>query len=111
MRLCALPLPARAGLRDQHLVLRIQHCAHGDVDGLASPHSNHHFRINPTGAILEKKDLEAIAKVVIDHDLYVLSDEIYAELTYQQDHVTIAFPYRNHKIPEISAPDILQSPF
>ncbi len=48
------------------------------------------FPNNPTGAILEKKDLEAIAKVVIDHDLYVLSDEIYAELTYQQDHVTIA---------------------
>lgn len=48
------------------------------------------FPNNPTGAIMERKDLEAIAKVVIEHDLYVLSDEIYAELTYQQDHVTIA---------------------
>ncbi len=48
------------------------------------------FPNNPTGAIMEKEDLEAIANVVIEHDLYVLSDEIYAELTYQQDHVTIA---------------------
>jgi len=50
------------------------------------------FPNNPTGAIMERRDLEAIAKVVIEHDLYVLSDEIYAELTYLegQDHVTIA---------------------
>lgn len=50
------------------------------------------FPNNPTGAIMERKDLEAIAKVIIEHDLYVLSDEIYAELTYLegQEHVTIA---------------------
>lgn len=45
---------------------------------------------NPTGAIMEKKDLEAIAEVIIKHDLVVLSDEIYSELTYGQHHVSIA---------------------
>lgn len=48
------------------------------------------FPNNPTGAIMERRDLEAVAKVVIEHDLYVISDEIYAELTYLDDHVTIA---------------------
>ena len=45
---------------------------------------------NPTGAVMEKKDLEAVAEVVKKHDLYVLSDEIYAELTYLDNHVSIA---------------------
>jgi aminotransferase len=48
------------------------------------------FPNNPTGAVMEKKDLEAIAKVVIEHDLFVLSDEIYSELTYLEHHVSIA---------------------
>ena len=50
------------------------------------------FPNNPTGAIMEKADLEAIAEVVKKHDLYVISDEIYSELTYKEDvtHVTIA---------------------
>ncbi len=48
------------------------------------------FPNNPTGAIMERRDLEAVAKMVIEHDLYVISDEIYAELTYLDDHVTIA---------------------
>ena len=45
---------------------------------------------NPTGAIMTKEDLEPIAEVVKEHDLYVLSDEIYSELTYKYDHVSIA---------------------
>ncbi len=45
---------------------------------------------NPTGAVMEKSDLQAIAQVVIDHDLYVLSDEIYAELCYLEEHTSIA---------------------
>lgn len=46
---------------------------------------------NPTGAIMERKDLEKIAKVIIDHDLFVISDEIYAELTYgDESFVSIA---------------------
>ena len=45
---------------------------------------------NPTGAIMEKADLEAIAEVLRGTDITVLSDEIYAELTYGQDHVSAA---------------------
>ncbi len=48
------------------------------------------FPNNPTGAIMERKDLEAIAEVVIKHDIFVMSDEIYAELTYKGEHVSIA---------------------
>lgn len=48
------------------------------------------FPNNPTGAIMEKEDLEAIAEIIIEKDLYVLSDEIYCELSYKGDHVSIA---------------------
>jgi aminotransferase len=49
------------------------------------------FPNNPTGAVMEREDLEAIAKVIIEHDLFVLSDEIYSELTYTgNSHVSIA---------------------
>ncbi len=48
------------------------------------------FPNNPTGAIMTREDLEAIAEVIIKHDLYVISDEIYAELTYSGNHVSIA---------------------
>ena len=45
---------------------------------------------NPTGGIMNKKDLEKIAEVILDTNIMVLSDEIYAELTYGGDHVSIA---------------------
>ncbi|MCI9071311.1 MAG: aminotransferase class I/II-fold pyridoxal phosphate-dependent enzyme [Lachnospiraceae bacterium] len=48
------------------------------------------FPNNPTGAIMERKDLEAIAEVIIRHDIFVMSDEIYSELTYKEKHVSIA---------------------
>lgn len=48
------------------------------------------FPNNPTGAIMEKGDLVEIAKVCVEHDIYVLSDEIYAELTYKDKHISIA---------------------
>lgn len=48
------------------------------------------FPNNPTGAIMERSDLEEIAEVIIDNDLFVISDEIYSELTYKGDHVSIA---------------------
>ncbi len=48
------------------------------------------FPNNPTGAIMEKSDLEAIRDVIIENDIYVMSDEIYAELTYKEKHVSIA---------------------
>ncbi len=51
------------------------------------------FPNNPTGAIMEKQELEEIARIVIEKDLFVISDEIYSELTYNQQHATIAaFP-------------------
>ena len=48
------------------------------------------FLNNPTGAIMEREDLEAIAKIIIEKDIYVMSDEIYSELTYKGEHVSIA---------------------
>lgn len=48
------------------------------------------FPNNPTGAIMSRSDLEAIAEVVIRHDLFVISDEIYSELSYSDEHVSIA---------------------
>lgn len=48
------------------------------------------FPNNPTGAIMEKEDLEAIRDVVIAQDIFVITDEIYAELTYGKRHVSIA---------------------
>ncbi len=49
------------------------------------------FPNNPTGAIMEREDLEAIAKVCIEKDIFVISDEIYSELSYgDKPHVSIA---------------------
>jgi len=48
------------------------------------------FPNNPTGAIMERSDLEAIAKVCIEKDIFVMSDEIYSELSYKGEHVSIA---------------------
>lgn len=45
---------------------------------------------NPTGAIMEKEDLEALIDLIISHDILVISDEIYSELTYKSRHVSIA---------------------
>lgn len=48
------------------------------------------FPNNPTGGIMTKEELEELVPVIIEHDLYVISDEIYAELTYKGRHVSIA---------------------
>ena len=48
------------------------------------------FPNNPTGSIMTKEDLRPVAEFVKEHDLYVLSDEIYSELTYKTQHVSIA---------------------
>ncbi len=45
---------------------------------------------NPTGAIMEKEDLEKIAKIIIEKDILVMSDEIYSALTYKDKHISIA---------------------
>ena len=48
------------------------------------------FPNNPTGAVMRREDLEAVARICQEHDLYVVSDEIYSELTYTgEDHVSI----------------------
>lgn len=47
------------------------------------------FPNNPTGSVMGKEELEKIAKVVFEKDIFVLSDEIYAELTYNGKHVSI----------------------
>ena len=48
------------------------------------------FPNNPTGSIMTKEDLEPVAEFIKEHDLYVMSDEIYSELTYKTEHVSIA---------------------
>lgn len=48
------------------------------------------FPNNPTGGVMRRADLEAIAEVCIEKDIFVLSDEIYSELTYGEHHVSIA---------------------
>lgn len=48
------------------------------------------FPNNPTGAIMTREDLEKIAKIVVEKDIFVMSDEIYSELTYLGEHVSIA---------------------
>ena len=48
------------------------------------------FPNNPTGAIMERKNLEEIAEVILEKDIFVISDEIYGELTYKEAHVSIA---------------------
>lgn len=48
------------------------------------------FPNNPTGSIMTREDLEPIAETVLAHDLYVISDEIYSELTYSGTHCSIA---------------------
>ena len=47
------------------------------------------FPNNPTGAIMERKDLEEIAEVIREKDIFVISDEIYSELSYKGEHVSI----------------------
>ena len=45
---------------------------------------------NPTGAIMDREDLEKIARIIKEKDIYVMSDEIYSELSYKEKHVSIA---------------------
>ena len=48
------------------------------------------FPNNPTGAIMTREELEELVPVIIEHDLFVISDEIYSELTYDNKHCSIA---------------------
>ncbi|MGF6552903.1 arginine:pyruvate transaminase [Paraburkholderia youngii] len=69
---------------------------HVDCDALAAaitPRTKAIFfatPCNPTGVVMQRADLERIARLACEHDLWVLSDEVYAELTFERDHVSIA---------------------
>ena len=63
------------------------------------------FPNNPTGSIMDKADLEAIAKIIIEKDIYVMSDEIYSELSYKEKHVSIV------SLPEMKERTILINGF
>lgn len=63
------------------------------------------FPNNPTGSIMEREDLEKIAKVIIEKDIFVMSDEIYSELTYKDKHVSIV------SIPEMKERTLLINGF
>ena len=65
----------------------------GQLEEAVTPHTKAliiSYPNNPTGAIMEKEDLESLAEVIRDHNLLVISDEIYSELTYGKEHVSIA---------------------
>lgn len=64
-----------------------------DVEKAVTPRTKAiliNFPCNPTGAVMDRKRLEALADIAIKHDLLVLSDEIYSELSYDTEHVSIA---------------------
>lgn len=63
------------------------------------------FPNNPTGAIMTRKDLEGIVEVIKDKNIIVISDEIYSELTYNEEHISIA------NFPEIKDKTILINGF
>ena len=80
-----IPVPTRAedGFALTTEVLRESGAADAEMLVLCYPN-------NPTGATMDRAGLEAVAEFAREHDLTVLSDEIYAELTYEGEHVSIA---------------------
>lgn len=85
-----------SGARAVPIPLREKNDFRLDVDELASLMNDKtkvlilNSPANPTGGVLERSDLEAIAELAVKHDVTVLSDEIYSELLYQGEHVSIA---------------------
>jgi arginine:pyruvate transaminase len=69
---------------------------HVDCDALAAavtPHTKAIFfatPCNPTGAVMARADLERIAAIAIEHDLWVVSDEVYGDLVFEGGHTSIA---------------------
>ncbi|MEA1962292.1 MAG: aminotransferase class I/II-fold pyridoxal phosphate-dependent enzyme [Bacillota bacterium] len=85
-----VPVPVEAYARDEYRLLpellERKITPRSKVLILAYPN-------NPTGAIMEEDDLQALVDLIIKHDLLVISDEIYCELTYGKKHTSIAsFP-------------------
>lgn len=84
----AVPVPINLKAENQFRLTR------GELEAAITPKTKIlvlPFPNNPTGAVMERKDLEDIVDVIIDNDLYVITDEIYSELTYTDEgHVSIA---------------------
>jgi len=84
------------GAKAVSIPLREEHEFRLDVDelaGLITPRTKLlilNSPANPTGGVLERGDLEAIAKLAVEHDILVLADEIYSELLYESEHVSIS---------------------
>lgn len=82
-RLVRVPQPASLGFRVDAGALARAITARTRAIVFATPN-------NPTGAMASRSDLQAIANLAIKHDLWVVSDEVYAEITYDAEHVSIA---------------------
>lgn len=84
---CGVPVPLETLAEDEFRLTpeRLEAAITPKTKILVLPYPN-----NPTGAIMRREHLEAIAEVIRKHDIIVLSDEIYAELTYNGRHVSIA---------------------
>ncbi|OLZ41151.1 aromatic amino acid aminotransferase [Natrinema saccharevitans] len=80
-----LPVPTREEDDFRLTVEGLEEAGADEADVLVLCYPN-----NPTGAIMPAEDLEPIAEFAREHDLLVLSDEIYAELTYDGEHTSIA---------------------
>lgn len=78
-----IPIPVPTYMEDEFRVTaeQIEHCITDNTKALVLSYPN-----NPTGAILRRRDLEEIADVVNEHDLAVISDEVYGKLTYEGTH-------------------------
>ena len=93
---CYGPLTSMAGGTPVYLQLKAEHEFRLTAEALKSAITPRTkllvlpFPCNPTGGIMERADLEAVAQVLEGTDIMVLSDEIYAELTYGQHHVSPA---------------------
>jgi aminotransferase len=81
------PVPVRCVEKD-HFKLNPDHLAEQITKKSKALIIN--FPNNPTGAVMSGSDLKAIADIVIDHDLVLISDEVYAELTYESGHCAAA---------------------
>ena len=85
-----------SGAKGVPIPLREENDFRLDIDELASLMSDRtrllilNSPANPTGGVLEREDLAAIAELAVKHDVIVLSDEIYSELLYEGEHVSIA---------------------
>ena len=80
-------VPVRARVKDEYRLqpedLRAAITERSKILILAYPN-------NPTGAVMRREDLEALVPIIIEHDLLVISDEIYCELSYGIEHISIA---------------------